>query len=77
MESSRVTYVAPDSPRAREGNRGRSQVVAADSRRRHRTRFQRRPQLTYANVTFAPSAADAKQRRMLIERTVALRNELP
>ena len=30
--------------------------------------------LTYANVTFTPSPAEAQQRRMLIERTVALRN---
>jgi hypothetical protein len=30
--------------------------------------------LEYANVTFTPSAAEARQRRMLVERTVALRN---
>jgi type IV pilus assembly protein PilW len=30
--------------------------------------------MTYADITFVPSAAEATQRRMLIERTVALRN---
>jgi hypothetical protein len=32
--------------------------------------------LTYANVSYSPTAAEAKSRRMLIERTVALRNVL-
>ena len=73
----RVTYVAPDSPRAREGN-----VVAVRLWLRIRADatepgFSDDRSLTYANVTFTPSAADAKQRRMLIERTVAIRNQLP
>jgi len=70
----RVSYVAPDSPRAREGN-----VVAVRLWLRMRADstepgFSDRRTLTYANVTYTPSPADAQQRRMLIERTVALRN---
>jgi len=30
--------------------------------------------LSYADVSFAPNAAEASQRRVLVERTVALRN---
>ena len=33
--------------------------------------------LRYANVAFAPSAGEARQRRLLVERTVALRNARP
>ena len=74
---SRVHYVAPDSPRAREGI-----VVAVRLWLRIRADatepgFNDGRRLTYANVSFAPSAAEAKQRRMLIERTVAIRNQLP
>jgi hypothetical protein len=70
----RVTYVSPDSPRAREES-----VVAIRLWLRIRADatepgFSDSRGLTYANVTFAPSATDAKQRRLLIERTVALRN---
>jgi hypothetical protein len=70
----RVTYVSPDSPRAREES-----VVAIRLWMRIRADatepgFSDSRGLTYANVTFAPSATDAKQRRLLIERTVALRN---
>lgn len=73
----RVTYVGPDSPQARDGN-----VVAVRFWLRIRADatepgFSDGRSMTYANVTFTPSAADAKQRRMLIERTVAIRNQLP
>jgi hypothetical protein len=33
--------------------------------------------LSYANVEFAPSATEARQRRLVVERTVALRNARP
>jgi hypothetical protein len=33
--------------------------------------------LSYANVRFSPSPLEMKQRRMLVERTVALRNVRP
>ena len=39
--------------------------------------FQDDRTLSYANVRFTPSPAEARQRRMLIERTVALRNARP
>ena len=73
----RVAYVAPDSSRASEGN-----VVAVRLWLRIRADatepgFNDGRKLTYANVTFAPSAADAKQRRLLVERTVAIRSQLP
>jgi type IV pilus assembly protein PilW len=70
----RVSYVPPDSPRAHEGT-----VVAVRLWLRIRADatepgFSDDRMLTYANVTFAPSAAEARQRRLLIDRTVALRN---
>jgi len=74
----RVSYVAPDSPKARE-----ERVVAVRLWLRIRADatepgFSDDRTLTYANVAYAPSPAEARQRRMLIERTVALRNaQLP
>jgi len=70
----RVFYVAPDSPRVNEGT-----VVAVRLWLRIRAdatepEFSDDRTLAYANVTYSPSPADAKHRRMLIERTVALRN---
>jgi Tfp pilus assembly protein PilW len=72
--TSRVSYVAPDSPRAKQGI-----VVAVRIWLRIRADatepgFNDDRELTYANVTYTPTPADARQRRMLIERTVALRN---
>jgi hypothetical protein len=73
----RVSYVAPGSPRALEGN-----VVAVRLWLRIRADvtepgFSDDRVMTYANVTFSPSPVDAQQRRLLIERTVALRNAPP
>jgi type IV pilus assembly protein PilW len=70
----RVHFVAPDSPRVREGV-----VVAVRVWLRIRADvtepgFSDDRTLTYANVSFTPSRAESRQRRMLIERTVALRN---
>jgi type IV pilus assembly protein PilW len=76
--TARVSYVAPDSPRAREGI-----VVAVRIWLRIRADatepgFSDDRTMTYANVTYTPSPVEAQQRRMLIERTVALRNaQLP
>jgi len=72
--SAQVSYVAPDSPLAREGHivavrlwlRLRADVTEAG--------FRDGRMLSYANVSFTPSSAEERQRRMLIERTVALRN---
>jgi type IV pilus assembly protein PilW len=71
---SRVAYVSPDSPRSNEGI-----VVAVRIWLRIRADateggFSDDRPLAYANVTYTPSPAEARQRRMLIERTVALRN---
>jgi len=71
-----VSYVAPDSAAARDGPvvavrlwlRIRADVTEAG--------FGDDRGLTYANVSYSPTAAEAKSRRMLIERTVALRNVL-
>lgn len=74
----RVHFVAPDSPRVREGT-----VVAVRLWLRiladvTEPGFNDGRSLTYANVSFTPSRVEARQRRMLIERTVALRNaQLP
>lgn len=70
----RVHYVAPDAPRARRGR-----VVAVRLWLRIRADatepgFKDERALSYANVAFTPSASEARQRRILIERTVALRN---
>jgi hypothetical protein len=74
---SRVFYVAPGSPLAREGS-----VVAARLWLRIRADttepgFVDDREWSYANVRFTPSPQDSKQRRLLIERTVALRNVWP
>jgi len=73
----RLSYVAPGSARAREGH-----IVAVRVWLRIRADvtepgFFDERSLAYANVTFMPTAAEAKQRRMLVERTVALRNVAP
>jgi len=75
--ATRVHYVPPDSPWVREGI-----VVAVRLWLRIRADatepgFHDDRTLTYANVSFTPTTAEAKQRRMLIERTVALRNAQP
>jgi Tfp pilus assembly protein PilW len=75
--SSTVSYVAPDSPRAREGP-----VVSVRFWLRIRADatepgYRDERSLTYSNIVYAPSATEAKWRRMLVERTVALRNAIP
>ena len=74
----RVHYVAPDSPRVREGVVVAIRLwlrILADVTE---PGFNDGRTLTYANVIFTPSPVEAKQRRMVIERTVALRNaQLP
>jgi Tfp pilus assembly protein PilW len=72
--TARLSYVAPDSTRARDGR-----VVAVRLWLRIRADvtepgYLDGRSLAYANVVYAPTDAEAKQRRMLIERTVALRN---
>ena len=69
-----LSYVAPDSASVRDGS-----VVAVRLWLRIRADvtepgFVDERSLAYANVDYTPTAAEAKQRRMLIERTVALRN---
>lgn len=75
--TTRVQYVPPDSPWVREGI-----VVAVRLWLRIRADatepgFHDDRTLSYANVRFTPTETEAKQRRMLIERTVALRNAQP
>lgn len=75
--ASRVFYVAPGTQLAREGS-----VVAARLWLRLRADttdpgFVDDREWRYANVSFTPSPLEAKQRRLLIERTVALRNARP
>lgn len=70
----RLSYVTPDSPRVRDGI-----VVAIRLWLRIRADttepgFNDNRTMAYANVTYSPSLAEARQRRLLIERTVALRN---
>jgi type IV pilus assembly protein PilW len=70
----RVSYVAPDSPRALEGSVVAVRLwlrICADVTE---PGFSDGRVLTYANATFSPSPVEARQRRLLIERTVALRN---
>lgn len=72
-----LQYVAPDAALLREGRivalrlwlRIRSDATEHD--------FEDDRELSYANVRFTPSPLEAKQRRMLVERTVALRNARP
>lgn len=70
----RVHYVAPDTPGI-----DNSCVIAVRLWLRLRadfteTGFDDDRTLRYANVEFTPRGADAQQRRLLVERTVALRN---
>jgi hypothetical protein len=72
--TTRVSYLAPDSARVNEGTVVAVRIwlrIRADSTE---PGFNDERTLEYANVTFTPSAAEARQRRMLVERTVALRN---
>ena len=72
--SGRMQFVAPDAPGIRDGH-----IVAvrlwlrlrADSTERG---YRETRALQYADVSFAPDATAATQRRLLLERTVALRN---
>lgn len=75
--TARVVYIAPDAVLAREGR-----IVALRLWLRIRSdatepAFEDDRELSYANVRFTPSPIEAKQRRMLVERTVALRNARP
>lgn len=69
-----VSYVAADSPLAKSRDivavRLWLRVRADVTERGH---HDDRP-LTYANVVFTPTTAEARQRRLLIERTVSVRN---
>jgi len=72
-----VRYVTPDAAMARDGTvlavrlwlRVRSDVTEGG--------FDDARSLAYADVSFTPTAGEAKMRRLLIERTVALRNVAP
>jgi len=72
-----VSYVAPDSPRVNEGT-----VVAVRLWLRIRADSTEpgynddRP-MAYANASYTPTPRESKQRRVLVERTVALRNAQP
>jgi type IV pilus assembly protein PilW len=75
--TARVFYVAPNAALAREGR-----IVALRLWLRIRSdatepEFEDDRELSYANVRFTPSPIEMKQRRMLVERTVALRNARP
>jgi type IV pilus assembly protein PilW len=73
----RTFFVAPGSPRAREGSivavrlwlRIRSDATEAGYRDDR--------DFAYANVHFIPTVAETAQRRLIVERTVALRNARP
>ncbi len=72
--AARIQYVAPDAPRARVGR-----IVAVRLWLRIRADatepgFEDSRELSYADVRFAPSPVESRQRRVLVERTVALRN---
>ena len=74
----RVSYVPPDSPRAREGTLVAVRLwlrIRADATE---PGFNDSRPMTYANVSFTPTSVESKQRRTLVERTVAIRNaQLP
>jgi type IV pilus assembly protein PilW len=75
--TARVRYVAPDDPRTREGP-----IVAVHLWLRIRAEvtepgFQDDRPLSYADTSFTPSAAESRQRRVVVERIVALRNARP
>jgi hypothetical protein len=73
-DATRARHVAPGSPEARAGTvlavrvwlRLRSDVTEPGF-------VDARP-LAYANTGFTPDAFEARQRRLLVDRTVALRN---
>ena len=72
--TARLAYVAPGSALARDGR-----IVAVRIWLRIRADvtehgFRDERSLAYADIVYTPTAAEAKQRRMLVERTVALRN---
>jgi prepilin-type N-terminal cleavage/methylation domain-containing protein len=72
-----IRYVAPGTDLARTGR-----VIAARVWLRVRSDvteggFDDARSLTYADTTFTPTTAEANQRRLLVERTVALRNVAP
>lgn len=73
-DSRKVRFVQADSPRAATGTIVAVRVwlrVRADvTERGHRDDRT----LRYANVVFAPGAVESRQRRILVERTVAIRN---
>ena len=73
----RMSFVAPDYPRLREQRmvavRLWLRIRANDTERG----FTDPRTLRYAGVEFTPTAAESRQRRMLVERTVALRNLPP
>jgi type IV pilus assembly protein PilW len=71
-----VRYVTADAPRAAE------RILAVRLWLRLRAdvtepAYRDDRTLEYANISFTPSGRDARQRRLLIERTVALRNLRP
>jgi len=70
----RTYFVAPDSPRVREGS-----IVAVRLWLRIRADatepgYRDDRDFVYANVHFIPTLAEAAQRRLIVERTVALRD---
>ena len=71
-----MRYVAADSPRAASES-----IVAVRLWLRLRADVTERGHhddrvLSYANVTFTPTSTEARQRRLLVERTVAVRNAI-
>jgi hypothetical protein len=75
--STYVHYVAPDDSRAREGRLVAVRLwlrLCADATE---AGFDDDRPMTYANTVFTPSPLEAKQRRMLVDRTIALRNARP
>jgi hypothetical protein len=73
----RLSFVAPDFP----GLRTREVVAVRLWLRIRADRtdpgFSDRRQLQYADVTFVPGPREAAQRRLLVQRTIALRNARP
>jgi type IV pilus assembly protein PilW len=75
--TARVRYVPPDSPSVRDGLAVAVRLwlrIRADTTE---PGFHDDRTLSYANVSFTPTPAEARQRRALVERTVALRNAQP
>lgn len=74
-----VRFVSADSPRAEAGADGPARIVAVRLWLRVRAETTEQGHLdtrtlNYANTAFTPSAAESRQRRLLLTRTVALRN---